>query len=334
MVKKRKADKSTLVSVLTLAITILILAGSGLAQEQSDTDVTIEISDETIIDIQPAEFAWGTSGDLVPGSVANEDDEQNQYASVFVENLGSVDIQDVYFETSKPNIRPFGTGDTTNYDPANFVALEGEETDHLFVERRDYALEDAEGEVTFLSAPEGWHIGRFRNASEEYFWALEGTADGDRLRIGVDPRTEETTGSTNLADDCAGGANDDGPGSNDDCNEYDLSTDGSTSVVVGQLQDGSQDDGSDEYCAIADAYGDNNRVGVDMVKWNPTREGADSGGCSDVTDRVVDDTNPLVPGEFINIGINSYVPYGVPSGTLDGGEDGGILTVYANSAAP
>lgn len=325
--KNRQHSRKVLSTVAVLLVMILSLSMVTAQDDQSDIDVTVEIDEDTIIDIQPAEFAWGTGAGIIPGNVAGPDEEQNSYASIMVENLGSVDIEEVWFETTKPDERPFGTGDASFYDPANFLTLE-DGGDFQFIERREYALGDEDEEIVFLSTPDDtWDVGRFRNTSREYFWTLEGTAENDRIRIGVDHRDDTQTGSTNLADECEGGEVD---GTNVECNEYTLSADGSTEILVGDLDVTGAE--GERYCAIVqeqDFNGDGDlQTAVDFVKWNPTRVGASSGGCDTVTDYVVDSGNPLVPGDFINVGIRTYVPFGVVSGALPDGQ----LTVFANSA--
>lgn len=310
-----------------IAFLILLVPSVSAQDSQSDINVTVNISEETIIDIQPSQFAWGVGGaGIIPGNPAGPSEEQNGYGSILIENLGSVNINQVWFESTKPDERPFGTGQASVYNPGNFLTLNNG-SGYRFIERREYALSSSDGEVVFINTPDTWDVGRFRNTSKEYFWALEGTGQNARLRIATEFRNETQTGSTNFVDTCAGGET---SGSNTDCNEYTLSADGSTDVMIGDLDDGSGT--GPRYCAIvqsSDFNGDSNtQTAIDFVKYNPTRTGASSGGCSDVTGYTVTSGDPLVPGEFINVGIRSFIPYGVVSGTLPDGQ----LTVFANSA--
>lgn len=329
--KLDKTTKTSRIFLLTAVITTLVLLVplSTAQDSESELNVTVNISEETIIDIQPSQFAWGVDGaGIIPGNVADSNDEQNGYGSIMIENLGSVDINQVWFENTQPDERPFGTGDSSVYDPGNFLTLNNG-SGHRFIERREYALSSGDGDIVFINTPTGWDTGRFRNGSKEYFWALEGTAENDRLRIATEHRNETQTGSTNFEDTCSGGETS-GTGTNDDCNEYTLSADGSTDVMIGSTDDGSGN--GPRYCAIAqtgDPNGDTNtQTWVDFGKYDPTATGASSGGCSSVTGYTVTSGSPLVPGEFINVGIRSFIPYGVVSGTLPDGK----LTVFANSA--
>lgn len=331
MLNKQDAGKKVSFVSSILVLTIFLVMSLGVVSAQFDTDdpdtddadipVSVNIEEETIVDIQPEEFAW-TEGTLEPGQVADEDNEINDYGSIFIENLGSVNITQVWAEVSKPTERPFGTGDSSLYDPGNFLAVETE-GEYQFIERRDYALGDSQ-EIVFLDTEDGWDVGRFRNTSQEYFWSFDTT--DEIFRIGLNPRTETDTGSTDLTDGCDGV----------DCNQYNLAETGtdtgiySTDIVVGG-EDGQNEAGSQQYCAIIDTNQDDieGRTPVDMVKYNPGREGADSAGCEDVTEGLVDPADdPLPPGGFLDTGIKSFIPFGVPSGDIGGGE----LTIYASSS--
>jgi hypothetical protein len=336
------------VSITLLIALTLFLTGSAASQGASnpensnDLNVEVNVSQKTIIDIQPKSFAWGQGNtQVLPGSVAGPSQETSGYGRIQLENLGSVDIKQVWFNTSAPSQRPFGTGSASNYDSGNFINL-----NDRFVRRKEYGIDQPTGQdIIYLETPSEWDYGRFRNANREYFWTVndEGAdLDGAEFRVGIEPHNESQTGSTNLADTCNFG--DEGGVSNSQCNGYSLSTatiDGTdyafTDVEIG-AQDSSNDalpgpDGGQVYCAVMNetqVMADGENPEVNFVKWDKGFPGTGTGDCGTATNMTVggsSSVSSITPGDWINVDIRANIPYGVVADSLPTGN----LYVLASS---
>jgi hypothetical protein len=357
-----KNTASRLIAVALLAFLTVLISTSGAAQDnENNLQVEVNISEKTIVDIQPKTFAWGSGGSQVqPGDIAGPDEEANGYGRIQIENLGSVDINQLWFNTTYPDQRPFGTGNRLDYDSANFIALDSNDTDiddhNQFVNRKEYGLDQSNAgqtqDIIYLDTPPNWDYGRFRDSSQEYFWTVDDTGGdlgGASFRIGVDPHNESQTGSTNLNTQCAGG--DEGVGgSNTECNGYNLQTTSAegttwayTDVEVGALDttENAIDGDGKYYCAVMnetqilqDAAGDTDeedRPAVYFIKWNKGFPAVTAGpGCDYATNYTIGsdgEFNSLTPGQWITQNIRARVPYGVVSAELPTGS----LYVLANS---
>jgi hypothetical protein len=352
-----KNTASRLIAVALLTFLTVLISTSGAAQDnENNLQVEVNISEKTIVDIQPKTFAWGSGGSQVqPGDIAGPDEEANGYGRIQIENLGSVNINQLWFNTTYPAQRPFGTGNQGTYDSANFIALDsntsGRNDHNQFVNRKEYGLDQSNAgqtqDIIYLDTPPNWDYGRFRDSSQEYFWTVDDTGGdlgGASFRIGVDPHNESQTGSTNLNTQCAGGDEGAGGGSNTECNGYTLTTNGDwayTDVEIG-APDNSNDalPGADEgkiYCAVmnqtqvtADGTTEDDRPAVYFLKWNKGFPSATQGDCGTATNYTIGsdgEFNSLTPGQWITQNIRARVPYGVVSAELPTGS----LYVLANS---
>lgn len=351
--KKDSLHQKKLVSALAITLlTIAFISTASAQQNENDLTVTVNISEKTIIDIQPKQFSWkspAAGNPLNPGSVAGPYYEVNDTGRIQIENLGSVNITEVWFNTSYPSQRPFGTGESSNYDSANFIALDSNKSGvsdyNQFVNRLEYGIDESSGadtkDIIYLDTPSNWDYGRLRTANREYFWTIDDTgASVATFRIGVDAHNESQTGSTNLDNACAGG---DEGSSNNDCNGYtNFQTSGdyiATDVEIGEV-DNSNDalpggDGGKIYCAVMNETqvlnsGADANPKVWFVKWNKNFGPAQSGDCGVATNYTIGGSSPngeLAPGDWITRNIRARVPYGVVSGELPQGR----LWVLANS---
>ncbi|MFB6204365.1 MAG: hypothetical protein ABEJ75_01835 [Candidatus Nanohaloarchaea archaeon] len=351
MAGKHPDARSKLVKSLTLLSVVLLAfsASVSAANAQNTLDVNVSIATQTIIDIQPKTFSWGYGSTVYPGSTAGPSEEMHGYGRIQIENLGSVNITQVWFNNTQPAQRPFGTGNPGAYDSANFLAIDfnmsGVNDRNTFIDRKEFGLDQPTGkEIIYLETPSGWDYGRFRNASYEYFWTVDdsGTSlDGAKFRIGVEHHNSTQTGSTNLASTCSGG---DATGSNTQCNGYTLtnvSINGNwwavTEVEVGVLDSTTMsNEGGAEYCVAMDASQvmGTSPPEVEFIKWNkghPAVVAAGAGsGCAYATNYTIGGSSPageLAPGEWITMNIRAKIPYGVVSGNLPTGN----LFVLANS---
>lgn len=340
----------TFAATATLALLLVLISASASAQSTNKLDVNVSVADQTIIDIQPSRFAWGYGGSGInPGEIAGPSRELNGYGRIQVENLGSVNISQIWFNTTAPSQRPFGTANRNNYDSANFIQLSSNKSspgslrdDNAFVGRTEYGLDQPTGkDIIYLNTPSNWDYGRFRNGSYEYFWTVDDTAglSGATFRIGYNHHDSNQTGSTNLDNACSGG---DESGSAN-CNGYSLSTSGTgptyayTEVYVGAEDTSSvtpSSPGSNGvyYCAVmqeSQITGTGNPK-VQFIKWNPGHPGVQAAGsdCGTVTQYLIGgSSNQLAPGDWTKMNIRANIPYGVVSGNVPTGQ----LTVLATS---
>lgn len=348
---KKTASRFTALTLL-LFLTVMLTFSATAQETENNLDVNVNISEKTIVDIQPKTFSWGAGGSQVqPGDIAGPDKEANGYGRIQIENLGSVNITQLWFNTTFPSERPFGTGNADLYDSANFIALDSNDsdvTDHnQFVNRKEYGLDQSAGadtqDIIYLDTPSNWDYGRFRDSSNEYFWAVDDTGGGDldgaTFRIGVDHHNESQTGSTNLDEQCQGG---DEVGSNTECNGYSLTANGDwayTDVEVGALDstENSIDGDGKYYCAVMNSTqvtkngaDESDRPAVYFLKWNKGFPSANQGDCSFATNYTIGSDGQfesLTPGQWITRNIRARVPYGVVSAELPTGS----LYVLANS---
>lgn len=344
----RKNFRQALTSTALIGLLAVLLTVSGSAQDTSnELNVNVTITGQTIIDIQPSSFAWGLSGaGLEPGTFAGPSEELNSYGRIQVENLGSVNISQVWFNTTAPAQRPFGTADSSLYDSANFIQLSSNDStagplrsSNTFVERTEYGIDSSSTQdIIYLETNNGWDFGRFRNGSQEYFWTVDDTTAGlagATFRIGLDHHNSTQTGSTNLDQTCVGG--DEATAGGASCNGYSLTevTAGGTTYGVTEVEIGAEDtnlaahDGGANYCAVMDSTqvtGTNNPE-VEFIKWNANNPAVQaSPDCQAVTQYMINGTE-LAPGAWETMNIRANIPYGVVSGTLPTGQ----LTVLANS---
>lgn len=346
MSKNTPKVRSTATLTAFVLLLILITTSAQAAESENSLDVTVNISQKTIIDIQPKSFSWGAGSDQVlPGEVVGQDKELNNYSRIQLENLGSVNITQVWFNTSYPSERPFGTGDRDKYDSGNLIAINDTGTNYnQFVNRKEYGLDQPNGkDIIYLDTPSGWDYGRFRSSSQEYFWTVDDTTSSlqdEEFRIGIEPHNSTQTGSTDFTSDSCDGL--DESGSNTNCNGYNLdnvSVDGTwwayTNVEIGGDDAGLGPDNGPEYCAVMNASqvvkdGASERPEVWFIKWNKNFPATNTADCNYVTNYTVGSsasTENLVPGEWINREIRARVPYGVVADKLPPGD----LWVLANS---
>lgn len=350
MKKNHKTSRELLiVATVVLGVSAILGTTASAADTENNLQIEVNISEKSIIDIQPKNFAWGQGTTTVlPGTQAGPNEEQSGYGRIQVENLGSVNITQVWLNATGPSVRPFGTGDASNYDSGNFIAIDSNNSSvsdkNAFISRVEYGLDQPAGQdIIYLDTPASWDYGRFRNTSQEYFWTFNDDEDGDGtlgdsvFRIGIDPHNSSQTGSTSLATTCANG---DEAGSNTECNGYNLNnlTNGwaVTDVEVG-VQDTTtgSNDGGIQYCvaidydsAVADSGTHPKVVFIKWEKSHPAVQQAGSGSdCGTVTEYLVGGSTSVVPGAWKTYNIRAKIPYGTVSAQLPTGS----VYVLANS---
>lgn len=194
----------------------MVAVGSAQVAEDDwdgdDTDVTVEVSEVTELDVQPNNMAFEN---IQPGErLETSTDDPFGFSEIAVENVGSTNINQLWAESTTPNERTFGStlgdgesGEDIGFDTGNFfqIGIEAEEetltgTDqYRFINRIEYMEEN---NPPFINVEDGGEtavvggdadqdeaaIGRFRNGDQEYYWA-----------IGVDT-PDDSTADTSLCD--------------------------------------------------------------------------------------------------------------------------------------
>ncbi|QGA80129.1 hypothetical protein [Candidatus Nanohalobium constans] len=223
-------------TLLTAAITFGMVS-SVTAQEQ-ESDVTVNVSDVTQIDVRPSALTYGEgSGDsgIAPGADVAISDEG--YEHIDLENIGSVPIEQIHAEATMHQDNPFGDSSANNFNTGNFVTLSTETASNeysipgvnglsnmTYLNRVEYAEENPPeyifneetdgdndgvqltGGTTAINDIGASRVGRFRVGAAEYFWALysetstpsTGTNDDWVLRVGDTPHTPTQLGTVDF----------------------------------------------------------------------------------------------------------------------------------------
>ncbi len=287
-------------------ITMLSSTGEradAATNETGNATVSLTIGSKTMIDITPSVLDYGTQD---PGSaIENYTYNSQNLSQIQIENIGSTNLTDVWFNTTRPGSRPFGTGVVTNYDAANFLAIKNSTmgvSEFAFVDRLEF---NHTKDIVYLTLPTNYkRQGRLHVGPNEYFWATasngnycNGSGSG-KLHIGTTAHTQDSTGDIDLSD---GG-------------EHSILSSGDSSW--GLVQEFTV--GSASYCAAVSA----DCSQVRFYRWNADAPGA--GTCT-LDERY--QTTDLYPGASFAVDVKLYVPYGVPVGAVTNG----TLTVIATA---
>ncbi len=292
-----------------VAITVL-LSGAEKANaaynvnKTGNATITLTIAAKTMIDITPQTLNYTTQD---PGTaVVNYTYNSQNLSQIQIENIGSTNLTNVWFNVSQPTERPFGTGDPTKYDAGNFLAIKNSSmSDYLFIDRLEY---NHSTDIVYLTLPANYQRqGRLRIGPNEFFWATassqsenacNGSAgSGDILHIATTAHTQDSTGDIDLSD---GGQN--------------ILESGDSNWGLVQAFD---IDGVD-YCAAVSA----DCSKVRFYRWNADAPGADT--CT-LDERYSSST--LTPGDSFAVDLRLYVPYGTAQGEVTNG----TLTVLATA---
>jgi len=279
---------------------------------QTDTiTVNVEVAQRTLVNVNPTSLSWSSGGSdsVYPGS-------DSSVKAIQIENIGSTNITQIWFNTTYPDSNPFASGTASTHNAGNFIALRENSSSAkwFFANRVDWKEQQA---LIYVTIPSGWtsgQYGRFKISDHEYFWAANESTlgkgcneTGAYFRIGKDPHNESNQGTVDLTTcdatltDAAGG---------NDCRAGTLTNDASNSgwgyadVFVGP--------NSDYYnYTVAVNHGCNTTM---WVHWNMDAPGA-SGGTHAQYFR----NSTLVPGNLTIANVMARVPYGVHYGTTTPG---------------
>lgn len=282
------------------------------AQNSTEINISVQVATKTMVDITPQEIVWTgiQPGEEANGSKTTTAGSVNRPGSIQIENVGSTNISYIWFNTTYPLTRPFGSGDNGSYDSANYVLISKyKENDFWWVNRVDY---NESQELVYLYTPSGWWYGRIRNGSTEYFWAINATnfsaCNQAVIRIGNTPHTLTQDGTRDFVN---------GPTASPptDWTEYSLTAVDSYTGVTDVTIDGR------DYCLAV-----TNCSMVMLYKWNKDAPGAST--CTkDIYfwDKATD--GYLHPGNSTIADLIIRVPYGV----FQGYSKQGVLTAIVQS---
>ena len=200
--------------IISLGIFFLLLGTSVSALTENATktiSISVNVSVVTMVDISPDTLTW--SG-IPPGSVSSG-------LAIQIENIGSTNITNIWFNNTYPSSLPFGSADFSLHDAGNYVTIRRNQTGQKFYHPN--RVEYNESEVIYLTLPANTKThGRFRGGNVEYFWALVddpvGNCTNGTFYIGKQPHNKTQDGTTDLtncdpsltdvsgAQDCRSGA--------------------------------------------------------------------------------------------------------------------------------
>lgn len=308
-----KNEKILLCLFSILALTVAILSTvpvkhANAINTTDSADIYVTIATRTMVDITPSNLTYLG---MAPGSVGynfTSDGNPSNLSSIQVENIGSTNITNIWFNTSFPDDSPYFAGNPAAYDAANFITISKENNDaYYFVNRLDF---NESRSLVYISAPSTFtnpHYGRFKNASSEYFWVVDASTNcnesGQEILIGNNAHNSSNTGTIDFSG--ASGYTTVGLMNAVDSTEW-----GVGNVTGGALNG---------YCVAVYHACDR----VIWYKWNMDAPGA-TNICTNVDFYAAYN---ITPRNSTVADVRIHVPYGIPKGTVSKG----TLTVYAES---
>jgi len=311
-----------LILVFTAAVAIFILPDASAQSTVNKTDtlnIYVTVANLTMVDINPANLTWIN---IPPGTESNSSyAASGNKEAIQIENIGSTNITNIWFNVSQPSVMPFGSGDINNYDPGNFIVIRRNTTGakFYFVDRKEFN----ESELIYLTLPGGEVVhGRLRSANHEYFWVVnvtDGTCNDTEFWIGNSPHNQTDTGTVDFTQAC---------GSltgtvTEDCRTGNFVPSSDNQWGVLNLTVGPSA-GGENYTVIIPTDCTGNNVTIRFWHWNMDAPG--SSGSSNAFQEYFR-TTPLVPGAKDIANVKIRVPYGTIAGTLPTG----YLTVIAQA---
>jgi hypothetical protein len=172
-----------------------------------ETPVTVEVAQRVAVDVSPSQLNYRG---LNPGSKASK--TENNVEKIEVENIGSVDINKMWINSSTPSTNPFGSGISKKYESGNFIQIKSlgdlstpQNKKHYFINRKEF---NESNDLSYISTEPGedWRYGRFKVKDQNLFWAVRAndgscTTQGSDLRVGKKPHNETFTGSNDFTDE-------------------------------------------------------------------------------------------------------------------------------------
>ncbi|MFH1228915.1 MAG: hypothetical protein V1678_00635 [Candidatus Aenigmatarchaeota archaeon] len=249
------------------------------------TDIDVNISSLSQITLYPNYLFWPQ---VTVGSMGG-------YKNITIKNTGSVNVSNIFAwvnTLANESVRPYGNSTASNYSAGGVLTITNEtSTKYYYLGRIEWNWTDdiPNHDWTAVTSPVSW--GYFRNMSDDYVWVMgNGTAG----------RCNETGSQFSIETDIDVGT---------------LAT--RTPGITVSLTASSNDPTRWSYAAITSgtlaghcvaAYYDCSKVyiyGYDK-RTNFT-------GCANANYML---SGNLVPGETMNIKVDTWIPRGIPSGNL------------------
>ncbi len=308
---------------------LFAFAGSSVVNSLANNDTAtfnISVSQIVLVDINPNSTVWGVGGEydttgIYPGNITTAVDFE-------IMNIGSVNITYIDADTTNPSSNPFATDTPSLYDAGNYIQISNDSgSTYFFVDM----LEFNESKPTYLTVyNNATGYGRFRVATNEYFWSVSNNTNSGNLRqcanqsiftISQIAHTKANTGDINLTN-------------NPSTHAFILTYSGDTGNPwgIGNVTLSSETGASGTaYCVAANQACTQAR----LFRWNKqTTNPNDNVATACANDFFIYNTagtgQGLRPGERQAIKIRAAVPYGVPD-TTDATMTVGTLTISASN---
>ena len=210
--------KDYLVLGLMVIFAMALFSASTAALTANSTDnstVNVEVAGQIMIDVSPAELSWTGSDAINPGAVSSSGGNiGNGIWALEIENIGSINVTAIWFNTTAESSNPFGTGSTNAYDAGQFVKISRTQSGtYYYADKVEYNQSKV---PIYVTNPASTALsGRFRDANHEWFFAVvPGTdcSDGTLYVAGdtgsgtalASAHNESQTGDVDLTDGEAG----------------------------------------------------------------------------------------------------------------------------------
>lgn len=323
-----------------VAIALLLLGGgfpTGNAINATDNaTIMVTLNTKTMIDISPNNMSFGL---MDPGTrsvnYTNIELGASSKTAFQLENIGSSNITYMWLNVTQPTSRPFATGNSANYDAANFVAASINQSPDgsaialntmSFIDRIEY---NESRELVYLNVPSNTQTyGRLRSGFNEFFWVLFGDTTlcnassdvgGLDFRIGLSPHNQTQTGTI----DFVGGVEDTNWDTVNLAAMYDSGVNANWSYNTNGAGVISLDTPNSRYCVAS--FIDCSKIR--LFRWNSDAPGAGTCGL-DGAYAYNSTNNPLYPGDSMAMNIEVRVPFGTAMGAIKTG----YLTVIAQNS--
>lgn len=304
--------KHTKLSMALVASFVLLAMSSSATAITSDSTtnstVTVDVTSKVAIDITPQDLSY--TG-MEPGTTVTSTD--SGYSAIELENIGSVNISQVWMNASVPSSNPFGSGLASNYDAGNFIQISptGEigtasSNNFTFVNRKEFN-ESNDLSYVFTPSADRWDYGRFRAGDQEFFWAVNATsnactgANGEKLRVGNKAHNKTATGSADFT--------------SSEYTSYPLTETGNSHGIATGVNITLPSGNTRYYDVLTKCSGD--ETYTVRTRYNPKATGAtdltfDGTQIEHLLNSTVGSQGAMQPGEHFQVNTSVEVPQGVP----------------------
>ncbi len=305
------ASKIILIFLLVLSSLMFTAKAAPTVDKNFSVPIYVNITQVTEIDTFPSNFTWSN---MQPGENGTEQD-------LTIENIGSTNITYVWFNVTQPSSNPFGSGNPSAYDPANWIVLRNTSmpsttSEPYFVDMLSYVNDSQTGDKPAYLTTDSDYWGRWRIANHEFFWELidggngQCNDTGDKLRISKVVHNSTSTDTIDVSSSCTNCMTINVTGAQNGWGYSNLTGFNSIDNIFSSGLN---------YCIAIS--GDCSKVR--FIKWNAEAPGVTQTGAGTIIcpnfDYFVSPTNKLTPGKVKNAVVNIMVPYGVAHGQMKTG---------------